>query len=456
MSITLPSFSSLSGLTRAASVAALALGLAAGGALAQGLGPMPDTGAAAQASAPVLGPNTQAPQIPSLGEGILTSVNDDIISSYDLKQRMLLLIVTSGVDVNQDNYQAFQQQALNNLIDERLKQQELKHWKVTVSDKEVDSEIERMAQQSNLTAPQLMAELKKVGIEPKTLRDQIAADVGWNELVGGRYHSAAMVGTAQINAMMDRVIADGQKPRYQISDIFLDPQSAGSMEAAQSGAQQLYTQLQAKSAPFQAVARQFSRLPSAAQGGDEGWVVSGNITPEVEAQLKVMNPGDISPPITTKDGVYIVMLRQKATGNSDMSLRLKQAAVPLPANASDAQVAAAETTLADLRTRVSSCDALDSTKVAGVQVVSLGETDLSLLQPAYATALRPLKENQSTAPMRNAQNVNVLYVCGRRLAGDDAVTRDQLEDSLVNDRVSMLGKRYLRELRATATIDNHN
>lgn len=444
---------------RAASAVALVLALAAGTAFAPGSafaqGFTPDTGAAAQASAPALTPNTPAPELPSLGEGILASVNDDLITSYDLKQRMLLLIVTSGVDITQDNYQAFQQQALNNLIDERLKQQELKHWKVVVSDKEIDTEIERMAQQSNLTPTQLLAELKKVGIEPQTLRSQIGADMGWNQLVGGRYHTNAMVGTAQINAMMDRIIADGQKPQYQIADIFLDAQSSGGMAAAQSGAQQLYTQLQAKAAPFQAVARQFSRLPSAAQGGDEGWVVSGNILPEIENQLKVMKPGEISPPITTKDGVYIVMLRQKSDGNADIALRLKQVSIPLPANASEADVANAQNTLASVRTRVRSCDALDDAKPSGVQVTNLGETELSVLQPVYANALRPLKENQSTAPLRNAQNVNVLYVCGRQLAGDNAVSRDQLEGSLVNDRVSMLGKRYLRELRASATIENH-
>jgi peptidyl-prolyl cis-trans isomerase SurA len=458
MSIMLSSFlsSRLTQRARTVSVMALAFGLAAGAAWAQGFGPTPDTGVAAQASAPALTPDLQAPQLPSLGEGVLVSVNDDLITSYDLKQRMLLLIVTSGVEVNQDNYQAFQQQALNNLIDERLKQQEIKHWKVPISDKEVDEEIERMAQQSNLTAPQLLAELKKVGIEPQTLRSQISTDMGWNGLVGGRYHSAASVGTAQINATMDRIIANGQKPQYQISDIFLDPQSAGSMEAAQNGAQQLYTQLQNKTAPFQAVARQFSRLPSAAQGGDEGWVVSGNITPEIENQLKVMKPGEISPPITTKDGVYIVLLRQKSDGNADIAFRLKQAAVPLPAGASAADIANAQNTLASLRTRARTCDALDDVKVSGVQITNLGETELSLLKPAYADALRPLKENQSTAPMQNAQNVNVLYVCGRRLAGENAVSREDLEESLVNERVSMLGKRYLRELRATATIENHN
>ena len=416
--------------------------------------PTPDTGAAAQASQQVLGPNTETPQLPALGEGMLVGVNDDMITSYDLKQRMLLLIVTSGVQVTQENYAAFQQQALNSLIDEHLQKQEMDHWKVKITDKEIDEEINRMARQSNMTGPQLLAELKKVGIEPQTLRDQIAAQTGWSQLVGGRYHSSAAVGKAQIDAMMDRIIADGQKPQYQVSEIFLDPAAAGGLENAQKGAQQLHDQIEAKAAPFQAVARQFSNAPSAAQGGDEGWLVSGNIDPQVENVLKSLTPGQISQPVTTKDGVYIFLLRQKSEGNADMIFSVRQAAVPLPANASPAQVQAAEAQLAAFRGRVKTCDAVDTAHVQGIQTTNLGDAQLSLLKVDYAQALRPLKENQSTAPMRNAQNVNVLYVCDRQLAGENAVGRDQVEGNLVNERLSMLGKRYLRELRGAATIEN--
>ncbi len=451
--------------TKQASLIALAAGMLAAnsGAMAQDLPTgfpatpqTPDTGSAALASQPALTPDTQAPQLPSLGEGMLVGVNDDMITSYDLKQRMLLLIVTSGVQVTNENYAAFQQQALNSLIDEHLEQQEMVHWKVTVSDKEVDQEIERMAHQSNLTGPQLIAELKKVGVEPQTMRDQISAQTGWNELVGGRYHQSASVGKAQIEATMDKVISDGQKPQYQVSDIFLDATQAGGIENAQKGAQQLYTQMQAKAAPFQAVARQFSNSPSAAQGGDDGWVVSGNIDPQVETVLKTLNPGEMSQPITTKDGVYIYLLRQKSDGNADMVFHLKQASVALPANAGTGQVSAAEAQLASFRSKAKTCDAVDEMHSSGgLQITDLGDAQLSVLKANYAEALRPLKENQVTAPLRGDQGVHILYVCDRQLAGDNAVTRDQVESNLVNERLSMLGKRYLRELRSAATIENH-
>ena len=415
----------------------------------------PDTGDAALASAPALGHDNQAPQLPPLGEGILMSVNKDMITSYDLKQRMLLLMVTSGVQVTQENYSSFQQQAVTSLVEERLQAQEMEHWKVKVEDKEIDEEIERMGRQSGMTGAQLLAELKKLGIEPQTLRDQIKAQTGWSMLVGGRYRSNAAVGKAQVEATMDKVVADGQKPQYYVAEIFLDPAQSGSLANAQAGAQQLYQQMQAKVAPFQAVARQFSHAPSAAQGGDAGWLVSGNIDPQVETALQALKPGEMTPPITTKDGVYIYLLRQKSDGNADMVFHIRQAAVPLAPNASASDVSRAEAALNAIRAKAKTCEAVDELKASGVQITNLGEAQLSVLKPAYADALRPLKANQATPPMRNDQNMNVLFVCDRQLAGENAVTRDQIQSSLVNERTAMLGKRYLRQLRAGATIENH-
>lgn len=434
-------------------LAALAAGLMAASAVAQEQ--TPDTGDAALASAPALGPDSEAPQLPPLGEGILISVNKDMITSYDLKQRMLLLMVTSGVQVTQDNYSAFQQQAITSLVEERLQKQEMEHWKVKIDAKEIDEEIERMGRQSGMTGEQLKGELKKLGVEPQTLRDQIEAQTGWSMLVGGRYRSNAAVGSAQVEATMDRVISDGQKPQYHVAEIFLDAAQAGGMANAQAGAQQLYQQMQAKVAPFQAVARQFSNAPSAAQGGDAGWLVAGSLDPQVEAALQSISPGEMTPPLTVKDGVYIYLLRQKSDGNADMVFRVKQAAVPLAANASAADVSRAQALLDSVRTKTRSCDAVDEIKASGIQVTDLGEAQLSVLQPAYADALRPLKINQSTTPLRNAQNMNVLFVCDRQLAGDNAVTREQVQSSLVNERLAMLGKRYLRQIRAGATIENH-
>src|SRR5690242_17817358 len=61
-----------------------------------------------------------------LSEGVAAIVNDDIISTYDLVQRMRLIIVTSGIQPTDDNIPQLQREALRSLVDEHLQLQELR------------------------------------------------------------------------------------------------------------------------------------------------------------------------------------------------------------------------------------------------------------------------------------------------------------------------------------------
>ena len=59
-------------------------------------------------------PAATAPQF-DLADGIVASVNDRIITGYDLRQRMLMLILSSEIQPTQENLPAIQQAALNAL-----------------------------------------------------------------------------------------------------------------------------------------------------------------------------------------------------------------------------------------------------------------------------------------------------------------------------------------------------
>ena len=57
-----------------------------------------------------------APVGPTLREGVAAIVNDEVISTYDLRQRTLLLIVTSGVQVDQSSLPQIEREALRQLV----------------------------------------------------------------------------------------------------------------------------------------------------------------------------------------------------------------------------------------------------------------------------------------------------------------------------------------------------
>jgi peptidyl-prolyl cis-trans isomerase SurA len=396
----------------------------------------------------------------ALSESVAAVVNDEIISTYDLAQRMRLLIITSGIQPSQENLPQFQRQALISLIDEHLQLHELrrveKQQKIDIiaTDPEVKEELTSMARENNMTADQFLGALKSQGIGPETLYQQIRAQMSWQRWIQGRYGSRLRIGEDQIKATEARLAAAASKPQYQISEVLIDANRVGGMKQAMQGAQQLVTQMQ-QGAPFPSVARQFSSSPTAAAGGDAGWVSPGEMPPEVDAVLDSLRPGQLSAPIPVKDGVYIIYLRNKRAGAGATMVNLKQAAISLPADASPADVEAARGKLMAVRSAAKGCDDLEAVaaKSPGVMAGDLGEAEIADLAPEFQQVAQTLNEGQISEPIRTKVGLHLVAVCGKRASGGAAMSREQIENRLFGQQLSLVARRYMRDLRNSATIE---
>jgi peptidyl-prolyl cis-trans isomerase SurA len=397
-----------------------------------------------------------------LSESVAAVVNDDIISSYDLMQRMRLLMISSGLQPTEENLPQLQQEALRSLIDEHVQMQELrrveKAQKITIisTDKEVDEQIEDIAKGNNagMTGAQLIAQLTSQGVGAETFRAQIRADSSWQNWISGRYGSRLRVGEDQIKAFQRRQAESASKAQYQVSEVFLDASRVGGMETAINGATQLVAQMQ-QGAPFPAVARQFSAAPTAANGGDAGWISPGEMPAEVDVALEQLRPGQLSKPIPVKDGVYIIYLRDKRAGAKSALVDLKQVAYPLTADATAAQVDTATKVLASLKPQITSCSTLEATagKIDGLVAGDLGEAEITDLAPAFQAAAGSLQVGQVSDPIRTDAGLHLIAVCGKRQSGGNAPSHDQIENRLRGQQLALISKRYLRDLRNSATIE---
>jgi peptidyl-prolyl cis-trans isomerase SurA len=325
---------------------------------------------------------------------------------------------------------------------------------IVADNTEVDEEITSMAQGNNMSREQFQAFLGSRGIGVDTLRQQIRAQMSWQRWIRGRYGSRLRVGDDQIAATQARLEAEAAKPQYQIGEVLIDASRVGGMPQALAGAQQLVTQMQ-QGAPFAAVARQFSALPTAANGGDAGWVGAGDMPPEVVAALEQMRPGQLSQPVQTRDGVYILYLRDKRAGGGATLVNLKQAAVGLPAGALPEAEAAARAKLAALKPQIRDCATLEATaaRVEGVVAGDLGEAEAADLAPQFREAAEGLQVGQVSDPIRTQAGLHLIAVCGRRAAGGGAVDKEQIEQRLFSQQLSMIARRYMRDLRNSATIE---
>nr|WP_295110103.1 peptidylprolyl isomerase [uncultured Caulobacter sp.] len=442
----------------AASILALTVASLGAPAVAQTQEAPPPQVDAPPAAAPAAATKPAAPQ--PLQESVAAVINDEIVSSYDLMQRMRLLMATSGMQPTQENLPQIEQEALRSLVDEHLQMQELrrveKQQKITIisTDKEVDEQIADIAQSNKMSAGQLKQSLVQQGIGLDTWRAQLRADSSWQSWIQGRYGSRLRIGEDQIKAYQRRLAESAAKPQYQLSEVFLDASRVGGMEVAMNGASQLINQMQ-QGAPFAAVARQFSGSATAANGGDIGWVSQGEMPAEVDAAVEQLRPGQLSKPIQVKDGVYIIYLRDKRAGSKTAIVDLKQVAAPLAAGATQAQVDAATKLLTDLKPKITSCQTLESAagKVDGLVAGDLGEAEITDLAPAFQEAANKLDVGQISNPIRTDAGMHLIAVCGKRQGGANAPSHDQIENRLRGQQLALIAKRYLRDLRNQATIE---
>lgn len=391
-------------------------------------------------------------------QSIAAIVNDHVISNYDVEQRLLLVFASAGVAPSQEEVERMRGQVLRNLIDEQLKLLEADKYDVPIYTSEVDSAIGRMAAQSNLTAAQIKQVLKQAGIEEETLRRQVSSEIAWETIVRGRYGSQVHVTDEEIDGVYDQTLENANKPQYLVSEIYLQVDNPDHDAEIRQTIDGILKQVQA-GAPFVALAQQFSQAASASQGGDIGWVQDGELASELDQVLRTMEPGSVSSVIRTLSGYYILAVRnRRIIGGVDpmqTRLTLRQWIFPLDPNAPVEQAQAAANYLYSISQRVKSCSGLDAlhAEVQAGQITQSLETIAANIPDHYRSAVLSTKIGRATGPFRDEQGFNLVVVCNSEEQTSPLPTREEILARLENQQVSMLARRYLRDLRNDAIVE---
>lgn len=379
-------------------------------------------------------------------EGVAAIVNDEVISTFDVRQRASLLIVSAGIEPSPEILQRARQQALRDLIDERLQIAEAARYEITVTPETLDRRLADIARQNETTVEELGRQLGANGVSLVTLRQQIHADIVWQRLIGGMYGSRVRVSEVDIRETQARIAANATRPQYQISEIFLPAESEQEFNEMQQGAMRLLEQMQ-RGAPFPAVARQFSQSPSAASGGDIGWIAAPDLAPELQAVAAQLQRGQVSLPVRTPTGVYLIAMRDRREGadaSATQIVSLRQLSAPV------ARRAALERGLR----RLNGCGNLDdiASGIDGADVADLGQTQESELAPGIRDRINGVAAGNASSFVVDGDRVNTIIVCVREVGGGGVPERQQVEDRLREQELTMLADRHLRNLRSEATI----
>ena len=388
---------------------------------------------------------------------IAAIVNEDLISVYDLQNRVRWVVLSSGIRADQSNQRRIVQQVLRDLVDERLRMQEAERLSIRVTDREIDRQIQTQADRQNLSVDGFLDRVAQRGIDPATVRAQVRANIAWNKLATRQLRRQVDVGEDEIDLELEKLRDALNQPQKRLQEVFLSFDSETNETEIFQSAERIVQQAR-EGSDFGSLARAFSQSRTAQEGGEIGWVAEAQVGPDLVDAFRALGPGDTSDPIRTPSGIAVLHVSEQRAGGisvQDAQLDLYQIALPVQQNAAPAQWDAAAGFLNEIRPAIVSCESareiagqVQDATAAGANGVRLGDMPDNL-----QAALAALQAGETSQPVRTPRAVLIVTICNRDDAGAALPSREDILNRIGTERMELLARRYMRDLRREAFID---
>lgn len=242
-------------------------------------------------------------------QSVAAMVNGDAITNFDIDQRVKLTLLTTRKAISR-------QEALEELINDKLKVKEGKKYGLDMSSSDIDGAYGNMASRMRLNPEQLNKTLEGHGIRPETLKSRIKADMTWGNLVRGRFQSSFLVpekDLAGIEASGNK--SEGESFEYLVRPIVLivpRGSAPAAIEARRKEAELLRSRIQSCDE-----AQELFRSMRDAAIRDQLTKTSADLPPNLRELLDKMPVGKLTPPEVTKQGVEMVALCSRKPTKAD-------------------------------------------------------------------------------------------------------------------------------------------
>ncbi|SPF80187.1 SurA N-terminal domain-containing protein [Pseudoprimorskyibacter insulae] len=369
-------------------------------------------------------------------------VNDKVITHYEVEQRARMMVVLNSPGDTQE-------QAIEQLIEDRLKLEAAQAAGIVPTAEEIEAAIADFAAQGSLEPAEFLKALETEGVASQTFRDFVTAGIAWRELVRARFGNRSLASEAEI----DRAISSSQTGggvRVLLSEIIM-PATPETREEVRERANRIaqYRTI----AEFSSAAREFSATATRGAGGRLPWQNVSELPPVLQPLILGLAPGQVTDPLPLPNAVALFQLRAIEETNyvAPSYAAVEYAMYYLPGGRSPE-------TLAKARVIAQSLDRCDD--LYGVAKGQPEEVLDRMTQPPadvpgdVAIELSKMDAGEiSTALTRNnGQTLVLLMLCGRTAAVNEDADRENIALGLRNRRIGSFADGYLAELKADAYI----
>jgi peptidyl-prolyl cis-trans isomerase SurA len=248
---------------------------------------------------------------------IVAQVNTEIVTLYDVNRALephLEKIKSMGYPPERQHQMLFnaRQTVLNDLINDKLSDQEVKRAGIMVNESEIDSSVERVKEMNFLTEEDLVAALAQEGMTLKRYRENLKRQMSRSKLMNREIKSKIVITDVDIKKYYDAHSDEyAGKKAYHLRSIIKRIPAIADEDRIKSIVGRMKTIIEQldKGASFEDLAREHSDL-LADQGGELGVFELSSLSPEIRDAVSGLSEGKHSQIVFTQQGYQIVYVEE--------------------------------------------------------------------------------------------------------------------------------------------------
>jgi peptidyl-prolyl cis-trans isomerase SurA len=245
---------------------------------------------------------------------IIAIVNEDIITLSDLEREGAALFNRIREQAPPDQRQMAMAQAreeiLSSLIDRRIVEQRAKKLGISVSSEEADNAVNSVIARNNSTPEEFRQQLARMGTNSNEYREHLRSQVLQEKLIDYEIRSRVVITEEKMKEHYEKKYSGNTREEaYHILQMGFSWQedTPEAKAAARQRAEEARALAEAGQ-DFRTLARQFSNLPSAADGGDIGIFKKEELSDAMKSSILALKPGQLSPVEKTPFGFQFFKL----------------------------------------------------------------------------------------------------------------------------------------------------
>ena len=242
----------------------------------------------------------------SIQNKIIATVNNEIVTSYELKNKIMTFLILNKVEVNQENINNYKNQSLKTLINMKIRKNELVKYNLLNGEIDTSRLIEQQSKKYNFTIEEFKKEFLNNNLSYDLYLQEIQLELGWQQLILQLYGNKIIVDEYEIDEELKKII-DNQKEmiEYRLSEIEVQ---VNDNEKITNLVEEIQNQIIKDG--FKNTAIKYSTSSTALEGGEIGWVNSESLSNKMLNAISNMKLKEVSKPMMHNNSILFVKLEE--------------------------------------------------------------------------------------------------------------------------------------------------